>query len=345
FLLNIHSRNPAYIMLTQRYSSVPCAELLSQDSTLVVMPLSGRCERTEPGLIYTGIDSCPEHSEPPEHSESPEHSPPLNELWQVEGPVVRGRSEHCDWSKNADVMCVARWLDESECDDIEASTRRAYLSIMSVLKAHGFAHLFRCWNYLPSINEGEGDEEVYKRFCAGRLAAFEALGIAPSQFPAASALGHHGRGAVIYVFASHSAPQHFKNTKQVNAYEYPRQYGIGSPSFARATALSLASMGGDESSTHLFISGTASIVGHETVSVGDVQGQLHVTGDNIAHLLAHANPDNKRLSALKVYVRHQAHVSEVEQWLNKQYAGVDRVITLADVCRSDLLVEIECVCQ
>ncbi len=312
-------------MLNQSFSTMPMAELIANEQTLAVIPLISNCEPFEAGLIPSGIAAV--------------GTEPVNEVWTVAGSVTRGRSGNNYWSKSRDVMCVARWLSKDQCRDIEVATQQAYESIMSLLYEEGFPHPFRFWNYLPGINYGNGDEEVYKKFCTGRLNAFENLGIAPESFPSASALGHHTDGAVIYVFASNVTPQHFKNTMQVNAYDYPRQYGISSPSFARATALKL------NQSPFLFISGTASIIGHQTVEAGDLERQLEVTLNNIEHLLEHANPDNRRLATFKVYVRHQEHVARTERWLRERYPDVKAVFTIADICRKDLLVEIECFCH
>jgi len=243
-------------------------------------------------------------------------------------------------------MCVAYWLSADECLHIEQSTFSAYINIFSALNQHGFTQPFRMWNYLPDINHGRGDDEVYKRFCTGRLRAFEHLSIPPASFPAASALGHHGHGAVIYALASPLTPIHYTNQRQVNAYEYPRQYGISSPSFARATVWST------KSASHLFISGTASIVGHETLHEGDLIKQLQVTADNIELLLASANADKRKhagddfcIKVFKVYVRHLHHVAKTQAWLNEHYPHVLAIITLADICRAQLLVEIEGFCE
>ncbi|GGW84992.1 chorismate transformation enzyme, FkbO/Hyg5 family [Alteromonas halophila] len=312
-------------MLTQRFTRASSDELLSRDDTLVVMPLTAQCAPSVSGVIHSGIEDL-----------SPDQ---LNEVWTVNGQVARGQTGDNYWSKTEDMICVARWLTKAQCEQMEESVFEAYLSIFSVLKSHGFEHPFRFWNYLPNINTGDGDEEIYKRFCTGRLQAFEQLGIAASSFPSASALGHHTDGAVIYVFASAEVPQHLKNDKQVNAFNYPRQYGISSPSFTRATALTLAD------TPYLFISGTASIIGHKTVEVGHLQRQLGVTLDNIEHLLATANPQNRQLATFKVYLRHPEHLAPARDWLNQRYPDVETVFTLADICRSDLLVEIECFCH
>lgn len=312
-------------MLTQSFSNVPVEELLARDDTLIVVPLTSKCEPTESGIIESGIEGLGTEQ--------------LSEVWSVAGKVTRGQTGDNYWSKSDDLICVAQWLSEEQCTNIEESVYNAYMSIFSVLKEHNFLQPFRFWNYLPNINTGAGDEEIYKRFCTGRLNAFEALDIAPENFPSASALGHHTEGAVIYVFASAAEPMHLRNDKQVNAYDYPRQYGISSPSFTRATALNLVD------TPFLFISGTASIIGHKSVEVGNLERQLEVTSDNIEHLLKTANPYNRELKTFKVYLRHPHHLEQTRAWLKKRYPHVEAVITLADICRIDLLVEIECFCQ
>jgi len=311
-------------MLKQHFCSTSATELLSRENTLAVMPLNVQCEAFGNGLIATGLEEASANS--------------INEVWTVNGKVSRGQSNHCYWSKTPDIICVARWLSKDECENIEQHTQIAYEAMLTVLDEHGFAHPFRFWNYLPSINTGDGDDEVYKKFCTGRLHAFEKKRIAPEAFPAASALGHHTDGAVFYVFASLVKPRHFNNHHQINAYEYPRQYGITSPSFARATALQLGT------ASFLFISGTASIKGHQTIAEGNIEKQLNVTMDNINHLLATANPDQCELVAIKVYIRFANDIAYIRNWLDTHYPQVEAVYTLAEICRKDLLVEIEGFC-
>lgn len=311
-------------MLNQSFSSQTVDKLLDCEHTLAVIPLISNCEPFAPGVIPSGVAAA--------------DAAAVNEVWTVSGPVIRGQCGANFWSKNDDVICVAQWLSKDDCIDIERTTERAYKSMLMFLNEQGFPYPFRFWNYLPGINYGNGDEEVYKKFCTGRLNAFNQLSIEPEAFPAASALGHHSDGAVFYVFASKSKPQHFKNIKQVNAYEYPRKYGISSPSFARASALSLAQ------TPFLFISGTASILGHKSVEIGNLERQLEVTLANIEILLAEANPENTKLAAFKVYIRHKEHVGRTKAWLQLRYPEVGVAFTIADICRQELLVEIECFC-
>ena len=312
-------------MINNYLSSIPASDLLAQAETLVVMPYRGFCSYRAPGMADAGMGLF--------------NGEDVNEVWSVGEPVSRGWSNNVHWSQTDNVIFAAHWLTKEDCLQIEGSVSDAYISILSLLKDKGFVYPFRFWNYLPNINIGDGDAEVYKRFCTGRLRAFDSMNIDESDFPSASALGHHGQGGVIYVLASNEKPQHFMNSQQINAYEYPREYGLSSPSFARATAVNL---GGQPL---LFISGTASILGHKTVAAGDLNRQLEVTADNIEYLLKNKNPAGVSLATLKVYIRHPEHYELAKQWLAERYPGIAILITHADICRADLLVEIECFCR
>ncbi|MDR1994061.1 Rid family hydrolase, partial [Azonexus sp.] len=114
------------------------------------------------------------------------------------------------------------------------------------------------------------------------------------------------------------------------------------PTFSRAA---LAQLPGQEL---LFISGTASIVGHETLHIGDVAGQTRETLTNIAALLAAANQQARTTPytlgelSLRIYIRHAADYPCVRAIVEEQIGRVSPVIYVqADICRSDLLVEIE----
>ncbi|MBS1218520.1 MAG: hypothetical protein H6R21_1653, partial [Proteobacteria bacterium] len=133
-----------------------------------------------------------------------------------------------------------------------------------------------------------------------------------------------------------------ENPRQLSAYHYPSQYGPRSPTFSRA---GLVKLGGRDM---LFISGTASIVGHQTLHGGDVAAQTRECLHNIAAIVAEANrlaPDaDFRLDQLayKVYVRHPSDLAAVRDAMAQVIdAPVAAIFLQADVCRADLLVEIE----
>jgi chorismate lyase/3-hydroxybenzoate synthase len=143
----------------------------------------------------------------------------------------------------------------------------------------------------------------------------------------------------IYVLSSFFQGQHHSNSKQQDAYQYPRQYGISSPSFARATSVEYPE------GNLLFISGTASIIGHKSLHQGNLTAQLETTKNNIMHLLAKTGYTTESVQTMKVYLRCQSDLSETQAILDKAFPKALKLFTLADICRSDLLVEVECFCS
>jgi chorismate lyase/3-hydroxybenzoate synthase len=133
-----------------------------------------------------------------------------------------------------------------------------------------------------------------------------------------------------------------ENPRQTSAFHYPRRYGPAAPSFSRAM------IAPDDT---LYVSGTASILGHASVHPHDPEAQLAETVVNLEALLQRALASQRlqtgKLGAdslLKVYVRHARDASLVERRLRQQFgAEVPLLILAADICRTELLLEIELV--
>jgi len=230
------------------------------------------------------------------------------------------------------------------CDALSRATAAAYREIFDVLERTEHRHLIRVWNYLPDINREAHGDERYRRFNSARQAAFRSAGRPTEKsVPAACALGSPpGSPISIYFLAAREPATMIENPRQTSAYHYPRKFGVHSPSFSRACVL-LESGG-----TNLFVSGTASIVGCETMHRGNVDAQTRETLANIEALLGEANRvvGSARYSLaglkLKVYVRRPRDLGAIKRALAEHLGCAAPVVYLrADVCREELLVEIE----
>jgi len=257
------------------------------------------------------------------------------ELWQVDGPTSHGVDGALCWSAGGGWLFAAIELDEDEHGGARATAKQAYEALHRFVAGRGARHVLRVWNYLGAINHGEGDAERYKLFCEGRAAGmgdFFAEG-----FPAATAIGH--RAATprlqVYLLACDQPGQRVENPRQVSAWDYPRQYGRTPPSFARAMSLPA----GDA----LAISGTAAVVGHASAHHDDLHAQLAETLVNLEALLSRsgmpAGFDNQ--SPLKAYVRHAADAPQVRGFLQQHLPGVPMLLLHGDICRRELLVELD----
>lgn len=138
-----------------------------------------------------------------------------------------------------------------------------------------------------------------------------------------------------------------ENPQQTSAYDYSKMYSPKSPKFSRAMAV----VQGHFVTT--LVSGTASIVNARSVHLGDVVRQTEQTIENIEKLIApdnftrHGMPDAgatlRDVAKLRVYVKHVEDYERCREVCERRLPGIPVIYLHADVCRPDLLVEIEAV--
>lgn len=270
----------------------------------------------------------------------------VEESWTVEAEVSAGTRGEIAWRRAGDLLFLALEAPDDPDSDPSDAVEAAYDALLAIAAEAGCRQLLRAWNYLPAINAGEGDGERYRRFCLGRAAALEKAGYGDGELCAGTAIGSDDPRLSIYLLCAPRAGVNIENPRQVSAYRYPRRYGPRSPSFARATAVA-----GPHDSVLLMISGTASVVGHRTLHEGDVAAQLEELIRNLETLLSESAGKLGRpglatfdeSSLLRVYVRHGADWPAIERRLRERWPGVRLAGLRGDVCRTELLVEIEAV--
>jgi chorismate lyase / 3-hydroxybenzoate synthase len=274
------------------------------------------------------------------------------EIWRTRQRVESGQRARIHYRRGDEVLFGCISIPEANdpgqhgnegVSSLHTATEQAYREIFATLDALAYPHLLRIWNYLPQINVDTHGIERYRQFNSARRNALLASGRdLTGNVPAACALGSvTGSPLVIYFLASREAPTVIENPRQVSAYQYPPQYGP-KPVFSRGSVLR------EKSGAILFISGTASIVGHQTVHAGDAAAQTRETLVNIEALLNEANRVsggtrfNLETLAYKVYVRNSADLPLIQSQLHAALGPQARLVYLkADICRQDLLVEIE----
>lgn len=269
--------------------------------------------------------------------------------WVTDRPVESGTHGAVSFREDGRTLfgqvCMAEPSGEkADSHPLRLFGHAVYTQIFETLRQRDFPYLVRCWNYLPDINAASGGLERYRQFNIGRQEAFLSSPHAwQDSAPAASALGS-GRGVPsIYFLASRIRPLSLDNPRQVEPWRYPQQYGPRSPVFSRGALLPLPGR------NILFISGTASILGHETVHADNLVAQTEETLRNIQAVMEQANhkvhetPFSPARLALKVFVRHAENWTAIRDVIARQWGELAHppLFLRADVCRSDLLVEIE----
>lgn len=266
------------------------------------------------------------------------------EVWRSRRPVRYGRDANgVAWATDGELAFGALQVDEARAGGITAAAQQAYVGLGQALAAGQCRHLLRIWNYFDAIIEGDGDQERYRQFCVGRA---RGLGqVDPGTLPAATAIGRVDGVRVLQVYwlSARQPGLPLENPRQVAAYRYPRQYGPQPPSFARAM-LPAPGM-----QLPLLLSGTASVVGHESLHGECTLRQIDETFANFQALIGAARERQQQLppafgahSPLKVYLRDPAEIELVRPALARHLdPQVPRIFLHAQVCRRDLRIEID----
>ena len=263
------------------------------------------------------------------------------EVWRSAGPVATGREGAIRYSHDGALMFGVLEWEEPDGGILHASAH-AYAALVAFWRDSDYPHLLRIWNYFDAITLGEGDSERYRQFCVGRV---RGLGDVDTRtLPAATAIGSRDGRRVLQVYglAAREPGLPLENPRQVSAYRYPREYGPQSPTFARALLP-------PSPRVPLLLSGTASIVGHASQHADSLRAQLDETLTNLDSLLGAAreraptlSPHLDGTSRLKVYVRDATDADAVAAQLEARLGTrVPWLMLHADVCRRELLVEIE----
>ncbi|REJ91320.1 MAG: dioxygenase [Planctomycetota bacterium] len=289
------------------------------------------------------------------------------EAWALGGPGVEIRFPR------PDVVTIEydglRWVHTGGITEAPADTAaydqgaHEFDEVARRLKAVGatFQDVVRVWLYLGSIttiDEASGVER-YRELNRARTDFFadqSAQGLLQihrdgrDYYPASTGIGMRGPGLTVSCMALQTDREDVRllpleNPNQTSAFNYSKAFSAKSPKFSRAMAVII----GDYITT--WVSGTASIVNSETVHVGDAERQTEQTIDNIERLIsrenfaghgvADAGARLEDLAKVRVYVKRAEDYETCRAVCERRFGPIPAIYAVADVCRSDLLVEIE----
>jgi chorismate lyase/3-hydroxybenzoate synthase len=271
-------------------------------------------------------------------------APPLSEVWTSRLPVTYHQAEGIHCAMTDEVLFGSLQLEEPPGMQLDILTYSAYRRLLLQIRALGYPHLLRVWNYFPHMNRDVDGLDRYRHFCVGRHQALAEDGQDfPRTLPAGTAIGTMSGPLSIHFLTARQPGMHVENPRQVSAYKYPRVYGPRSPLFARAT------LRPSTSGSHLFIAGTASVIGHASAHIGKPHRQTLEILHNLNTLIAHTERihgvsggqwDGE--AVFKVYVRHPEHFERVRDILKERLPAHVQILYLqGEMCRRELLVEIE----
>ena len=219
--------------------------------------------------------------------------------------------------------------------DRVTQTASAFANLEGALESVGFSFhdVVRTWFYLDHLLEW------YDDFNRGRDAFFESRGVFGGFVPASTGIGcANVLGAALMAGAIAMRPKPgaqasramLESPLQCSALDYRS-------SFSRAAEITTPE------GRLVFVSGTASIEpGGATAHVGDPKRQIDLTMDVVAAILATRKMDFRDATRAIAYIKRPEDRPLWQTWLATHGLPLDFAQeVIADVCRDDLLFEIE----
>ena len=246
-------------------------------------------------------------------------------------------------------------------------SRNAFKLMENILEAEqlSFSDIVRQWNYVEGILEkqtqNDGVRQNYQIFNDVR-SVYYAKSDFNNGYPAATGIGMSTGGIILDFIAL--KPNNsvniipIKNPRQIDAHQYSEEVLVGkpieeitqktSPKFERAKFTSISNIG------QIYVSGTAAILGQKSESAQAIKEQTVTTIENIENLISQsnlydhdikANSRPLKLTYLRAYIKDEKDVEIVKDICEKYYPDLPAVYLISDICRDDLLVELEGVAE
>lgn len=247
-------------------------------------------------------------------------------------------------------------------ENLQNQSETAFAQLEKILKSEdmNFSDIVRQWNYIENIvgtiEHGNLSSQNYQIFNDVRSKFYNTCNF-ENGFPAATGIGVDFGGIVIDVIAAK-----FENSKnilpikspvQLDAHNYSTDvladnkimfdFCKTTPKFERAKVLRFTS------DALIFVSGTAAITGQQSDVSHSIVAQTELTIENMFKLISVQNLQNYGVEtsqdgifqSIRVYVKFEKDMEKIKQICLCRFPDVEVVFLIADVCRPELLVEIE----
>lgn len=230
-------------------------------------------------------------------------------------------------------------------DTIYNQATDIFSKISNILNVTGFSinDIYRQWNYIEEITVVDNGKQNYQEFNDAR-SLFYSNTEWGNGYPAATGIGVRNGGVMIEFMACNAGLEWnypIDNPLQVSAHNYSAQVLAGNtthkttPKFERARLLNKT----------IYISGTAAIKGEESIDDNNTLHQAKATMEIMNNLISKGNMpvecNNTFYRLLRVYIKNCNDITAVQEFMEMQYADAEKYYLTADICRQELLIEIE----
>ena len=246
----------------------------------------------------------------------------------------------------------------------EKNTSQVFEHVNELLIKEGFefSDVIRQWNYIENIftiTPKNGKTIQNYQLLNDYRSVYYSKAHFSNGFPAATGIGTRNGGFTLELIALKNGPKThivpITNPIQTNAHAYSKELLADStttevmnkttPKFERAKCIHNYTEG------LIFVSGTASILQERTVFENNITEQTTLVCKAIDALLSKENSAisslemsnnySQRILNYRVYVKNKMDMQIVETICKNHFGNTPSIILEADICRENLLVEIE----
>jgi enamine deaminase RidA (YjgF/YER057c/UK114 family) len=303
-------------------------------------------------------------------TQSPENGSLSLELTLIEGlkpeETELRKNASSSWIRisrgNTKMIIATGFGNDAETGNILQQSATAFTQIQNILNAEEmeFSDIVRQWNYIEQItrnvNQNNTISQHYQIFNDIRSKFYQQASFV-NGFPSATGIGMNCGGIIIDIIAVNNTIENsivaIKSPVQLDAYTYSKEvlaenntitdFCRTTPKFERAKILVYPD------NKLIFISGTAAIKGQVSIPVISVEQQTEMTIQNILSLISRENLKKHGIQTsieasicnLRVYVKFRKDVRKAKGICEKYFPGIPALFVIADICRPELLVEIE----
>ncbi|MDD4921805.1 MAG: hypothetical protein PHS30_04915 [Bacteroidales bacterium] len=262
-----------------------------------------------------------------------------------------------EWNSHKSLIIEGVRSDSSH-DSLSAQSDHIFQKIEEILSEEEMHihEIVRQWNYIGQITEINNGIQNYQAFNNARARFYAKTTWEEFGYPAATGIGMSIHGIIVGLIAVSNRSDiriyPIDNPLQVTAHHYSSSMLVGAqkvnsknetPKFERAKVVQ------GDSGMICYISGTAAIRGEQSMREMDVALQTRQTIENIIYLISAENIKRHGVSSegflfmsgLRVYIKRNAYFSLVKAEVEKVWSKIPIIYVQADICRSELLVEIE----
>lgn len=283
-----------------------------------------------------------------------------------EGELIMKQNHMGSWlvvqRKNMRVVVASGLHQQFDGGNILQQSNAAFEQLQTILNEEKmqWSDIIRQWNYIERITDNEtnnGSVSQHYQIFNDIRSKYYNQSTFEHGFPAATGIGMDFGGVCIDFIAARFTDQSevigLKNPVQVDAYTYSKQvlaennlmsdFCRTTPKFERAKVIITPD------GRWIFVSGTAAITGEKSMEDNTVEQQTALTIDHILNLLSwknlkdHGVKDGQEVTIdyLRAYVKFPGDIPVVMDICKKRFPGIPIACVVADVCRPELLVEIE----